>query len=94
MHDGFVQLKTELKENEIDEQPENESPPAQPEIERPSDQPGNVDNEDVTLYVKYLECKLKQYPPHTRNTIQFKFNRIIYEADRGLRDKASAPKFS
>ncbi|EDW06565.1 vacuolar protein-sorting-associated protein 36 isoform X2 [Drosophila mojavensis] len=92
MHDEFVQLKTELEEIEIVEQLENESPPAQPEIESPSNQPENLDDDDVTLYVKYLECKLKKYPPHTRNAIQFEFNRIIYEADLGLHDRAS--KFS
>lgn len=94
MHDDFPQLKTELEEYETDQQPENESPPAQPEIESPSDRPENLDDDDVTLYVKYLECKLKKYPPHTRNAIQFEFNRIIYEADLGLHDRASAPKFS
>ncbi|XP_030386625.1 uncharacterized protein LOC115633333 [Scaptodrosophila lebanonensis] len=45
------------------------------------------ENDDMALYIQYLECKMKKYSTRTRNAIQFHFNRILYKADMGLLDK-------
>lgn len=88
--DSSVHLKTELEESET----ELQAPAPAPVLASPADPPEDLEYDDVTLYVKYLECKLKKYPTSTRNAIQFEFNRIIYEADLGLHDRTSAPRFS
>ncbi|XP_064546587.1 uncharacterized protein LOC135434110 [Drosophila montana] len=58
--------------------------------ESPTGPDAHSDDDDIKLYAKYLECKLKKYSTHTRNAIQFEFNRILYEADLGLHDKTTS----
>lgn len=47
----------------------------------------NVCGDETAQYLKYLEYKLKRYPPQTRNIIKLEIRQILSGADRGLLDK-------
>ncbi|XP_017850610.1 uncharacterized protein LOC108605438 [Drosophila busckii] len=57
---------------------------------QPSPITQQVDDEDMQLYCKYLCSKLSKYSSSTRSTIQYHFNRILYEADMGWYEESSS----
>ncbi|KAH8362185.1 hypothetical protein KR084_008037, partial [Drosophila pseudotakahashii] len=47
---------------------------------------------DTSLYLKYVACKLANYSPRIRSSVQFQFNRILYEADMGTLGADNKPE--
>lgn len=49
---------------------------------------------DNASFLQYLNAKLSKYSMHTKYTIQYEINRILYKADMGCYDNADPSKFS
>ncbi|KRG07019.1 uncharacterized protein LOC6585279 isoform X1 [Drosophila mojavensis] len=47
---------------------------------------------DNASFLQYLNAKLSKYSLHTKYTIQYEINRILYKADMGCYDNADASK--
>ncbi|XP_052857745.1 uncharacterized protein LOC128265621 isoform X1 [Drosophila gunungcola] len=76
--ENFYEKAEEKADEKLEKKSENGEPDTTDSVSK---------NDDSALYMKYVACKLANYPPRIRSSVQFQFNRILYEADMDLLDR-------